>query len=100
MADLSARARLILRHITTSKFGNVAMDEMVRFSPVDGGIVDMKSEARENASAVQELIRAGFVDLWVVDRWTVDRPESGGRTGDVRPELVLMPSETAPQVER
>jgi hypothetical protein len=89
MDGISARARLVLRHVATSREGSASIQDLVRFSPVDGGIVDAKAEARENATAIQELIRGGLVDLWVIDRWERSDTVPGKLTGRVHPDLVL-----------
>jgi hypothetical protein len=86
--ETTPRARLILRHLATSKVHEESLSELVRFSPVDGNIADRKAEARENAAAIEELIRKELVGLWVVDRWPTDKSR------DAFPDLVIYPTDS------
>ena len=102
--SLSSCARLILGHLLTSGIQQMSAVDLVRFSPVDRDIVDRKEAAHENAKAAEELIRAGFVGLWVIDGWLpasaeeqiAEQTAAGVRPEDVEielPDLALVPTE-------
>ena len=102
--SLSSCARLILGHLLTSGIQQMSAVDLVRFSPVDRDIVDRKEAAHENAKAAEELIRAGFVGLWVIDGWlpasaeeqSAEQTAAGVRPEDVEielPDLALVPTE-------
>ncbi len=88
---LSPRARLVLRHILTSKLQEVPIGELIQFSPADGHVLAAKGEARENLQAIEELICSRHLTMWLIDRWPTDETEPQWPY----PDLVLMPLEDA-----
>ena len=98
--SLSPRAKVIIRHIMTSIPHEFSVDDIVHFSPVDGDIGGQKTESRENAEAICELIKADLATLWVIDKWLEVDVEALQRGEEVEvdstppvPRLVVVPTE-------
>ncbi len=72
--DISQHARLVLRHIATTR-PPPEIEDLARFSRADDDFVAAKLAARKNLAALEELIRGGLASLGVEDQWSPD-PES------------------------
>jgi hypothetical protein len=88
---LNAREKVILRHLVTSKIVGVPLTSLVSFSPVDGDIVTAKDEARSNLEAIERLIKADLVTLWVQDIWNTSVDDDD--ESEVEPVIVVMPTD-------
>lgn len=81
MTQLSQAARILVRHIATSKRRPVPLAELTALSPADGDIVNAKNAARDNAAAITEIIQLDLAYLWVVDRY--DEEDDGRWWGEL-----------------